>query len=262
MIAISVLDQAPRRSGGPPGHALNDSLTLARHVDGLGFHRFWIAEHHAFAAISIAAPEVVIGHVARAHAPAARGIRRRPAAQPTAAAGRRAVLHARGAVSRPHRSRDRALGGRGRRGDRRGARPPAGHRAWPRLRPPARRAALVRRRAAAARRTIRSPGCARCRSTSRCRPITLLGSTTSSAETAARRGFALRVRLAHEPGRRGAGAARLPRELRPRARGRRALRDARAEGDGRRRRRARRGARRAVAPRHGPPAGRHRRRRS
>jgi luciferase family oxidoreductase group 1 len=64
MIALSVLDQAPRRSGGPPGHALRDSLTLARHVDGLGFHRFWIAEHHAFAAISVAAPEVVIAHVA------------------------------------------------------------------------------------------------------------------------------------------------------------------------------------------------------
>src|SRR5215207_5213290 len=64
MIAISVLDQAPRRIGGPPGHALGDSLTLARHVDGLGFRRFWIAEHHAFAAISIAAPEVVIAHIA------------------------------------------------------------------------------------------------------------------------------------------------------------------------------------------------------
>jgi luciferase family oxidoreductase group 1 len=64
MIAISVLDQAPRRSGGPPGHALGDALTLAQHVDDLGFRRFWIAEHHAFAAISIAAPEVVIAHVA------------------------------------------------------------------------------------------------------------------------------------------------------------------------------------------------------
>ena len=33
-------------------------------MDDLGFRRFWIAEHHAFAAISIAAPEVVIAHVA------------------------------------------------------------------------------------------------------------------------------------------------------------------------------------------------------
>lgn len=66
MIAISVLDQAPRRTGGTPGHALGDALTLARHVDGLGIRRFWVAEHHAFAAVSIAAPEVLIGHIASA----------------------------------------------------------------------------------------------------------------------------------------------------------------------------------------------------
>jgi luciferase family oxidoreductase group 1 len=64
MIAISVLDQAPRRTGGPPGHALEDALTLARHVDALGFRRYWVAEHHAFAAVSIAAPEVLIAHIA------------------------------------------------------------------------------------------------------------------------------------------------------------------------------------------------------
>jgi luciferase family oxidoreductase group 1 len=66
MIAFSVLDQAPRRRGGQPGHALQDALSLARHVDRLGFKRFWIAEHHAFAAVSVAAPEVLIGHVASA----------------------------------------------------------------------------------------------------------------------------------------------------------------------------------------------------
>src|SRR5689334_10612774 len=64
MIAISVLDQAPRRAGGRSVHALGDALTLARHVEGLGFHRYWIAEHHAFAAISVAAPEILIAHIA------------------------------------------------------------------------------------------------------------------------------------------------------------------------------------------------------
>jgi luciferase family oxidoreductase group 1 len=64
MIAISVLDQAPRRTGGRPGHAIGDAITLARHVDGLGFRRFWVAEHHAFAAVSVAAPEVLIANLA------------------------------------------------------------------------------------------------------------------------------------------------------------------------------------------------------
>ena len=148
-----------------------------------------------------------------AHAPAAHRLRRRPAAQPPAAAGRRAVLHARGPVPRPHRSRDRPLGGHRRRGDRRGARAPAGHGARPRLRPPARRAALVRRRPAAARRRSarrRARGADRHRAPAH--HAAGLDDQLRRDGGAAR--LRLRVRLAHEPGRRGAGAPRLPRELR------------------------------------------------
>ena len=207
MIALSVLDQAPRRSGGPAGHALGDSLTLARHVDGLGFHRFWIAEHHAFAAISVAAPEVVIAHVASHTRRLRVGLGRRPAAQPPAAAGRRAVLHARGPVPRPHRPRDRPVGGRRRPGDRRGARAPAGHGARRRLRPPARRAALVRRRAAAA---GRRPARRRARGADRHRAAAdhPAGLDDQLRRDGGAAGVRLRVRVAHEPGRRGAGAPR------------------------------------------------------
>lgn len=63
---LSVLDQAPARLGGPPGHAFHDSIALARSVDELGFTRFWVAEHHAIGSVAISAPEVVIGMLAQA----------------------------------------------------------------------------------------------------------------------------------------------------------------------------------------------------
>jgi luciferase family oxidoreductase group 1 len=63
---LSLLDQAPTRRGGGPGHAFHDSLALARHADGLGFERFWVAEHHAIGSVAISAPEVLIGTLAAA----------------------------------------------------------------------------------------------------------------------------------------------------------------------------------------------------
>jgi luciferase family oxidoreductase group 1 len=66
--AFSVLDQAPQRVGDPPGQAIRDTITLAQHVDPLGFTRFWVAEHHALGATASSAPEVLIGPVASATA--------------------------------------------------------------------------------------------------------------------------------------------------------------------------------------------------
>ncbi len=60
MTVYSVLDQAPIRAGGAPGHSFTEMLALARHVDGLGFARFWIAEHHALGSAGCAAPEIMI----------------------------------------------------------------------------------------------------------------------------------------------------------------------------------------------------------
>ena len=52
------------RVDGEPGHALRESLELARHADALGFHRYWLAEHHAMDCVAASSPEIVIGHVA------------------------------------------------------------------------------------------------------------------------------------------------------------------------------------------------------
>lgn len=61
---FSVLDLAPVPMGSTVGDALQNSLDLARHVERLGFHRYWLAEHHNMTGIASAATAVLIGHVA------------------------------------------------------------------------------------------------------------------------------------------------------------------------------------------------------
>ncbi|MFC3608079.1 LLM class flavin-dependent oxidoreductase [Stutzerimonas tarimensis] len=63
-VRFSVLDLAPVRDDGTAAQALNSSLALARHVEGLGFERFWVAEHHNMDGIASSATAVLIGHLA------------------------------------------------------------------------------------------------------------------------------------------------------------------------------------------------------
>ena len=64
MIPLSVLDLAPVPLGSSPGDALRNSRRLARHVEALGFHRFWMAEHHNMTGIASAATAVALAYVA------------------------------------------------------------------------------------------------------------------------------------------------------------------------------------------------------
>ncbi|MCP8940308.1 LLM class flavin-dependent oxidoreductase [Alsobacter sp. SYSU M60028] len=66
MTALSVLDLAPVPQGATPGDALRNTIDLARHVDGMGYVRYWLAEHHNMAGIASAATAVVVGQVAAA----------------------------------------------------------------------------------------------------------------------------------------------------------------------------------------------------
>lgn len=61
---FSVLDLAPVREGGTIAEAFRNSADLARHVELLGFKRFWIAEHHNMPGIASAATSILIGHIA------------------------------------------------------------------------------------------------------------------------------------------------------------------------------------------------------
>jgi hypothetical protein len=45
-VPLSVLDLCPVPAGESTGEALGRSVDLARHADGLGFTRYWVAEHH------------------------------------------------------------------------------------------------------------------------------------------------------------------------------------------------------------------------
>ena len=61
---LSVLDQSPVRSGSTPADAIHETLDLARAADRLGYHRYWLAEHHSTAGLAGSSPEVLIGQVA------------------------------------------------------------------------------------------------------------------------------------------------------------------------------------------------------
>jgi luciferase family oxidoreductase group 1 len=65
-VPLSVLDLAPVASGGSAREALRNSLELARHVERLGYLRYWVAEHHNMPGIASSAPAVLIGHIADA----------------------------------------------------------------------------------------------------------------------------------------------------------------------------------------------------
>ena len=64
MIPFSVLDLAPVTEGSDPARAFANMLDLARHAERLGYHRYWLAEHHNMPGIASAATAVLIGHVA------------------------------------------------------------------------------------------------------------------------------------------------------------------------------------------------------
>ena len=64
MIPISILDLAPIRQGGDAAQAFGLMRDQARHAEKLGYHRYWLAEHHNMPGIGSAATSVLIGHVA------------------------------------------------------------------------------------------------------------------------------------------------------------------------------------------------------
>ncbi len=63
---LSVLDQSPIAEGATGAEALRNTLDLARLADALGYHRYWVAEHHGGPMLASASPEALIGPIAAA----------------------------------------------------------------------------------------------------------------------------------------------------------------------------------------------------
>ena len=62
-LRLSVLDQSPVPAGSTPSDALQNSISLAKHVDALGYTRFWMSEHHAMDTLACTAPEIMLARI-------------------------------------------------------------------------------------------------------------------------------------------------------------------------------------------------------
>jgi luciferase family oxidoreductase group 1 len=67
-VRLSVLDQSPIPQGSTGTQALHNTLDLARLTDALGYHRYWVAEHHGGPMLAGASPEALVGPIAAATA--------------------------------------------------------------------------------------------------------------------------------------------------------------------------------------------------
>jgi luciferase family oxidoreductase group 1 len=65
-VTLSVLDLVPVRSDQTTSDAVSAALSLARVADDLGYHRYWVAEHHNMPAVAATNPPVLIGMLAGA----------------------------------------------------------------------------------------------------------------------------------------------------------------------------------------------------
>ena len=61
---LSVLDQSTAAEGASQHVAIQETLALARHCEALGYHRYWVSEHHNSDSIVGTAPEMLMAAIA------------------------------------------------------------------------------------------------------------------------------------------------------------------------------------------------------
>lgn len=62
-VLLSILDRSRTRTGFDDASALTGSIERAVHAEQLGFHRFWVAEHHGVPGIASGAPPVLLAAI-------------------------------------------------------------------------------------------------------------------------------------------------------------------------------------------------------
>jgi luciferase family oxidoreductase group 1 len=62
-VKLSVLDQSPIIAGHSAAQALAETIALAKRVEALGYARYWLAEHHAIAALADPCPEILLARL-------------------------------------------------------------------------------------------------------------------------------------------------------------------------------------------------------
>jgi luciferase family oxidoreductase group 1 len=65
-LRISVLDTSPIVRGSTARQALENTVDLAVLADELGYHRYWVPEHHGMRGVAGSAPAVLVGRLADA----------------------------------------------------------------------------------------------------------------------------------------------------------------------------------------------------
>ncbi|MGW2056880.1 LLM class flavin-dependent oxidoreductase [Streptomyces sp. NPDC001840] len=65
-IPFSVLDRSRTRHGQAAPRALRDTVRFAQRIEALGYHRFWVSEHHSVPGVAGSAPTVLAAAVAAA----------------------------------------------------------------------------------------------------------------------------------------------------------------------------------------------------
>lgn len=61
---LSVLDQAPISKGSTPEETLKNTIALAQWTESLGYHRYWVAEHHNTSGLASSSPEILMTQIA------------------------------------------------------------------------------------------------------------------------------------------------------------------------------------------------------
>jgi luciferase family oxidoreductase group 1 len=61
---LSVLDQSMIVAGRSPAASIRETLALGPMLEDLGYHRFWLSEHHGSDSIAGSAPEILLGALA------------------------------------------------------------------------------------------------------------------------------------------------------------------------------------------------------